>query len=52
MWCLKEFETNTKDQYCSIACKTKKEAPKESEVVKKGFFAVVGDFCGSLFSSF
>jgi hypothetical protein len=50
MWCLKEFETDTRNQYCSTECKKKKETPKESDVVKKGFFAIIGDFFGSLFS--
>jgi len=50
MWCLKEFETDTKNQYCSTECKKKKDATKVSKVVKKGFFEIIGDFFGSLFS--
>lgn len=50
MWCLKEFETNSNEKYCSVECKTKKETATESNVVKKGFFAVIGDLLGSLFS--
>lgn len=49
MWCLKEYETDSNEKYCSSECKTKSETPKDGDIVKKGFFAVIGDFIGSLF---
>ena len=49
MWCLKEYETNSKEKYCSVECEIKNEKqPKDK--LKKGFIAIIGDFFGSLFS--
>jgi hypothetical protein len=49
MWCLKKFESNNKNKYCSTACGVKSEGKSEDKF-KKGVSAILGDFFGSLFS--
>jgi len=49
MWCLTEFNTKSKQKYCSCACEKKNEKSNTSDYSKKGIAAVLGDLCFSLF---
>lgn len=50
MWCLKEFESHSNDEYCSLECKNKSITSDSSKKeLKKGFFQTIVDVFTSWF---
>ncbi len=50
MWCLTEFKTDSKEEYCSCNCEKKNENSSSKDYPKKGVAAILGDLTFSLLS--